>query len=199
MTDRRAAEILYPDQGKSWRIELKYKTIAHRGHAYLALVDGDDKLVRELHGLGISKNTGKPMMMAGDGADLRGRDYEARLDGKPILSGKNISIGTVTSGTREEIERKWAQGVEAMNAIDAMEFDYKSHDPTYELGTDGGEIQNSNSYIYTVGKAQGFDLDRVIENAKINPRVLSGWGRDLLDPKYQRYVAPPTFPVRDAP
>ena len=25
------------------------------------------------------------------------------------------------------------------------------------------------------------------------------WGRDLLDPKYERYVASPTFPVKDAP
>ena len=108
MTDRRAAEILYPDQGKSRRIELKYKTIAHRGHAYLALADGNDKLVRELHGLGFSKHTGKEMMMADDGADLRGRDKPARLDGKPIMSGKNISIGTVMSGTREEVERKWS-------------------------------------------------------------------------------------------
>lgn len=24
-------------------------------------------------------------------------------------------------------------------------------------------------------------------------------GRDLLDPKYERYMAPPTFPVKDAP
>ena len=199
MTDRRAAEIMYPNQGEPWRIELKYKTIGHRGHAYLALVDGKDRLVRELHGLGISKHTGEEMMMADDGADLRGRDKPARPDGKPIMSGKNVSIGTVMSGTREEVERKWSQGVATMNAINEKEFDYKSHDISYEFGTDGGQIQNSNSFIYTVGKAQGFDLDRAIENARMSPRVLSGWGRDLLDPRCERYVAPPTFPVRDAP
>ena len=53
MTDRNPAEILYPNQQatKDWKIELKYLPIAHRGHAFLALVDHDGKVVGELHGL----------------------------------------------------------------------------------------------------------------------------------------------------
>jgi hypothetical protein len=44
MTDRNPAEIMYPNHQSdptsgSWHIELRYLPIAHRGHAFLALVD----------------------------------------------------------------------------------------------------------------------------------------------------------------
>jgi len=42
------------------------------------------------------------------------------------------------------------------------------------------------------------DADRVLQEQN-ESRRFSGWNRDLLDPKYKRYVAPPVFPVRDAP
>lgn len=196
MTDRRAAEILYPNQGKDWRIELKSHPILHRGHAFLALVDGNDRIVGELHGLSYSKHTGKPMMAGMDGADLRGvvtgPGQASPVDGKKVL------IGELNRGSREEIERIWAKGVDAANAITESKFDYKAHDPSYEFGTNGGQIQNSNSVAYTVAKAMGVDADSLLQE-KGESRRFSGWGRDLLDPKYERYVTPPVFPVRDAP
>lgn len=94
--------------------------------------------------------------------------------------------------------RVWERGAQAGIGIDDKKFDYKSHDPSYELGTDGGQIQNSNSVAFTLGKVMGLDLDRVLREKGMT-RTFSGWGRDLLDSKYERYVAPPTFPVRDAP
>lgn len=198
MTDRRAAEIMYPDQGKDWRIELKSHPIFHRGHAFLTLVDGNDRIVGELHGLSYSKHTDRQMMVGMDGADLRG---VAIGSGKPSpIGGEKTLIGELRRGSKEEIERIWAKGVAAANAITENKFDYKAHDPSYELGTDGGQIQNSNSVAYTVSKAMGVvaDADRVLQEQD-ESRRFSGWKHDLLDPKYKRYVAPPVFPVRDAP
>ena len=53
---------------------------------------------------------------------------------------------------------------------------------------------------YTISKAMGVEAeaDRVLQE-KDESRRFSGWKRDLLDPNYKRYVAPPVFPVRDAP
>ena len=199
MTDRRAAEIMYPDQGKDWRIELKSHPIFHRGHAFLALIDGDDRIVGELHGLSYSKHTDEQMMVGMDGADLRGVPTGP---GEPSpIGGEKILLGELRRGSKEEIERIWANGVAAANAITENRFDYKAHDPSYEAGTDGGQIQNSNSVAYTISKAMGLaaDANRVLREKNENRRF-SGWDRDLLDPKYKRYaVAPPVFPVRDAP
>ncbi len=197
MTDRRAAEIMYPDQGKDWRIELKSHPIFHRGHAFLALVDGNDRIVGELHGLSFSKHTDQQMTVGMDGADLRG---VATGPGKSPIGGEKILLGELRHGSREEIERIWAKGVAVANAITENKFDYKAHDPSYELGADGGQIQNSNSVAYTISKAMGVEAeaDRVLQE-KDESRRFSGWKRDLLDPNYKRYVAPPVFPVRDAP
>ncbi len=189
MTDRNPAEILYPNQQatKDWKIELKYLPIAHRGHAFLALVDHDGKVVRELHGLARSKHTGQITEMGMDGSDLVAKDYKG-----PRYGGKSIS--TVGSGSREKMERLWTRGATTAEAINGQKFDYKAHDPSYELGTDGGEIQNSNSVAFTLGKAMGLDLSRALRDEGMT-RTFSGWDRDLLDPKYRRYVAPPVFPV----
>jgi hypothetical protein len=204
MTDRNDAETMYPNQkggtGK-WHIELRRYHIAHRGHAFLALVDEDGRTVRELHGAGFSKHTGKGTMV--DGADLNVVDYKRQQDDKsdsgPYFQKGTISgVAPVASGSQHEMARIWARGVQAGAGIDDKKFDYKSHDPSYELGTDGGQIQNSNSVVFTLGKAMGLDLDRALRDKGMT-RTFSGWGRDLLDPKYERYVAPPTFPVRDAP
>ena len=195
MTDPKSdAEIMYPNQQatKDWKIELRYLPIAHRGHAFLALVDHDGKVVRELHGLARSKHTGELMTMGGDGADLVATQ-DRHMDEK-----KTKPISIAASGSREEMERLWARGEKTAEAINGQKFDYKSHDPSYELGTDGGEIQNSNSVAFTLGKAMGLDLSAALE-AKGMTRTFSGWDRDLLDPSYKRYVAPPVFPVKDAP
>lgn len=192
MTDRRAAEIMYPNQG-DWQIELRQRPIAHRGHAFLALVHKGE-IVSELHGLGYSRHTGDPQMLATDGANLRG------VEARPDRLKDTKSIGVVKAGSKEEIESIWAKGVAAASAITAGNLDYKAHDPSYELGTDGGQIQNSNSVAYTISKAMGVaaDANRVLQEKSENRRF-SGWNRDLLDPKYKRYMAPPVFPVRDAP
>lgn len=192
------AEIMYPNQQGNWRIELKYLPIGHRGHAFLALIDGKGKTVGELHGLGFSKHTGKQMTIAEDGADLRGVDHKSRPRRESPIGGEKLRVATVSSGAQEEMERIWAKGAAAVDAINKEKFDYKSHDPSYEFGTDGGQIQNSNSVAFTLGKAMGLDMDRAILDAGMGRRF-SGWGRDLLDPKRERYVAAPPFPVRDAP
>ncbi len=208
MTDpKSAAEIMYPSQqgdaapGK-WRIELRYLPLFHRGHAFLALVDDRRQTVRELHGPAYSKHTSKPMAMGPDGSDLKVEDYDRRPDGKtdmgPRLNGDMSDIATVASGSREQIEKTWARGVQTGAAINAEKFDYKAHDPAYEFGGRGGEIQNSNSVAFTLGKAMGLDLSAALQ-AKGTTRTFSGWDRDLLDPKYKRYVAPPAFPVTNAP
>ncbi len=198
MTDRNAAEIMDPNQQGNWRIELKYSPIFHRGHAFLALIDDTGKTVSELHGLGFSKHTGEQMKAAEDGADLRAVDHQSTAGPESPIGGTKRTVATVRSGAKEEIERIWAKGVATADAINKEKFDYKSHDPSFELGTDGGQIQNSNSVAFTLGRAMGLDLDRAIRNAGLGRRF-SGWSRDLLDPKYERYVAPPTFPVKDAP
>lgn len=195
MTDPKSdAEIMYPNQQatKDWKIELRYLPIAHRGHAFLALVDHDGKVIGELHGLAKSKHTGELMTMSGDGADLVATQ-DRHMDEK-----KTKPISIAASGSRAEMESLWARGVTAAEAINDRKFDYKAHDPSYELGTDGGEIQNSNSVAFTLGKAMGLDLSGILRDEGMT-RTFSGWDRDLLDPKYKRYVAPPVFPVKDAP
>ena len=202
MTDPKSdAEIMYPNQqgdsapGK-WRIEFRYLPIAHRGHAFLALVDDKENVAGELHGLAYSKHapmkpTRAPMMIGVDGSDLVATHFGGlRYGGKPI--------STVGSGSREEMEKLWADGLEAAKAINSKKFDYKAHDPAYEFGGKGGEIQNSNSVAFTLGKAMGLDLSGALRDAGMT-RTFSGWDRDLLDPRYQRYVAPPVFPVANAP
>lgn len=195
MADRNDAEIMYPNQNGDWRIELRYLPIAHRGHAFLALVQGRGKgeVVEELHGLSQSRNTNGIVPVGMDGARLFATN-SASME-------KDIkTVAAVASGSQEEMKKIWARGVQASEAISNKNYDYKAHDPSYELGTDGGQIQNSNSVAFTLGKAMGLDLDlnRVLREKGMT-RTFSGWGRDLLDPKYERYVAPPTFPVRDAP
>lgn len=201
MTDRNPAEIMYPNQqggsdpGK-WHIELRYLPIAHRGHAFLALVDDKGDVAGELHGLAYSKHAPtkharEPMKMGVDGSDLIATHFEG-----PKYGGKKIS--TVGSGSREEMEKLWAAGIQTAEAINSQKFDYKAHDPAYEFGGRGGEIQNSNSVAFTLGKAMGLDLSAALQDKGMT-RTFSGWDRDLLDPKYKRYVAPPVFPVKDAP
>ncbi|OFW98811.1 MAG: hypothetical protein A3D94_05195 [Alphaproteobacteria bacterium RIFCSPHIGHO2_12_FULL_66_14] len=108
------------------------------------------------------------------------------------------TISTVASGSADEIRKIWSRGMQAADAITSRKFDYKAHDLSYELGTDGGQIQNSNSVAFTLGKAMGLDLSAALRDKGMT-RTFSGWDRDLLDPKYKRYVAPPVFPVKDAP
>jgi len=71
-------------------------------------------------------------------------------------------------------------------------------DPALFLGGRGGEIQNSNSAAYTYSNAMALDLDDVVRDAGVERR-LPGWGRNLLDPAYRPYVAPPTFPANNPP
>jgi hypothetical protein len=195
--ERSAAEILYPEHNSAapgtMRIELHYLPIAHRGHAFLKLVDTDGVTLGELHGLAQSKNTGKIVGMGMDGGDL-----VVQQDDRERFAGKTQRIAAVASGSTDEMKKLWAAGQKAAAGINRKKFDYKASDLSYEAGTDGGQIQNSNSVAYTLGRAMGVDLDTAVRTAGVGRR-LPGWGRDLLDSKYDRYVAPPTFPVTNAP
>ena len=195
---RSAAEILYPAQNKAVpgtaRIELHYLPVAHRGHAFLRLVDASGETVGELHGLAQSKNTGEIMRMGMDGTDLVVRHE----DGHRFGDKNTRPISVVASGSDDKMARLWARGQKAADDINSKKFDYKASDLSYEAGTDGGQIQNSNSVAFTLGRAMDLDLDGAVRAAGVG-RKFPGWARDLLDPKYERYVAPPDFPVTNAP
>ncbi|CAN0297385.1 unnamed protein product, partial [Phaeothamnion confervicola] len=107
-------------------------------------------------------------------------------------------VATVASGSSDQIAKIWQRGMEAKNTINGDKtIDYKVFDPSFLGGGDGGQIQNSNSAIYTLGRAMELNLDSAVRDTGIK-RKLPGWGRDLFDPECERYVAPPTFPVKDA-
>lgn len=146
-----------------------------------------------MHGMARSKHTGELATFGTDGTDLvavKGRS--------PVLAKPTKEISAVASGSSDDIDKIWARGQQAVDAINAGKFDYKPHDPAYEFGGSGGEIQNSNSVTFTLGKAMGLDLSAALKDTGMTRRF-SGWDRDLLDPNYKRYVAPPVFPVKDAP
>lgn len=195
---RSAAEILYPSQNgaapRTAQIELHYLPIAHRGHAFLRFMDANKGIVGELHGLARSKHTGRIMDMGMDGADLVVRDHP----GDYFSKGRTHRISVVASGSHDEMAKLWMRGQQVADDINSKKFDYKSSDLSYELGTDGGQIQNSNSVAFTLGRAMTLDLDGAVRAAGV-ARKFPGWARDLLDPKYDRYVAPPDFPVTNAP
>jgi hypothetical protein len=195
---------LPPDAHGAWRIELRHYPIGHRSHAFLTLVDPSGDVRGELHGLAFSRNgpvlspdqPEKPMALGIDGSRLRG--YLYREKSKMGLASEKV--GDVAYGTYDDIVRgKWAHGLQTADEIDRRNFDYKADDISYEvIGGKGGQIHNSNSAAYTYGKAMDLDLDGVVRDAGIERR-LPGWGRNLLDPAYRPYVAPPTFPPNNPP
>ena len=178
------------DQPNDWHIEMRYLPLAHRGHAFLALVDPKGKVQREMHGLARSRNTGELVALGADGANL-----VAVQSPRPYFDGpdnpRTISLGTVYTGPYEDTVRgKWRTGLEAGVDLNAKNLDYKADDVSYEMGTNGGQIQNSNSANFSFGKPMHLDLSTAIRNKGLE-RVFPGWGRDVLDPTYQPYVAPP--------
>jgi hypothetical protein len=174
-----------------WHIEMRYLPIVHRGHAFLALVDPDGKVQRELHGLARSRNTGRLVALGMDGAHLVGVQSPRPLfdaDDKPL---NTVSLGTVYTGSYDDAVRgKWRIGLQAGVDLNAKNLDYKAHDVSYEFGTNGGEIQNSNSANFTFGKPMHLDLSTAIRDKDLE-RTFPGWGKDVLDPTYRPYVAPP--------
>lgn len=174
-----------------WKIELRYNPILHRGHAFLVLVGPDGKPRAELHGLGRSKTSGDIMSMAPDGGDLVTIDSN-----RPLFEPEDRKlIEVVASGSYDDIvSGKWAQGKKTAVAINEGKFDYKGHDISFEISGNGGQIQNSNSVAFTLGKAMGLNLDAAA-NAHGHGERFPGWKRDLTDPSYKRFVAPPDFPV----
>lgn len=208
--ESRDAQVMYggeeqnPTPGTA-RIELWYWPIAYHGHAFLRLINEGGQ-IEELHGYPASRNAdarptpdGKPERGVVDGSRLIVW-HEAHTSANESKYENSRRVAAVASGSANEIAKIWQRGIEATTAInnDVKTFDYKAFDPSFLGGGAGGQIQNSNSAIYTLGRAMKLDLDRPIKDRGIE-RKLPGWGRDLLDPKYDRYVAPPPFPVRDAP
>lgn len=176
-----------------WHIELWRLPIAHRGHAVLVL-RGPNGEMEELNGIAKSRNVEKRLTNLG----LDGMQLYATNDGHRYASSAE-PVAVIKSGPRDQIvDDLWARGIRAANEINARNFDYKGHDPAYEFGGSGGEIQNSNSVAYTLTRAMGLDPDRIVHKAGVERRF-SGSGRDLLAPGYKPYVAPPQFAVRDAP
>jgi hypothetical protein len=180
-----------PTAPEQWKIELRRHPILHRGHAVLALVSPDGTTVAELNGMARSRHTGKIVPAGADGAHLVVTEKPNFPDAEPI--------GVVAAGSYDDIVgNKWARGVAAGRQITGKDYDYKGHDPAYEFGGSGGEIQNSNSVAYTLGRAMDLDLDGVLRRSGMQRRF-SGWARDLLDPNYRRYVAPSALAISAAP
>jgi|HubBroStandDraft_5_1064220.scaffolds.fasta_scaffold363283_2 hypothetical protein len=132
--------------------------------------------------------------MGVDGSRLKG--YILPAESK--MGEKSKKVGDVAYGTYDDIVRgRWARGQQIAGEITRQNFDYKGDDLSYEIvGGDGGQIQNSNSAAYTYGKGMDLDLDSAVRDAGIERR-LPGWGRDLLEPSYKRYEAPPQFPTEN--
>lgn len=179
-----------PPDPDAWQIELRRLPILHRGHAVLVL-RGPNGEMEELNGLAKSRNTGQLTGFGLDGMQLY-------TDDRPRYADRAEPVGVLASGSRDQMNALWARAKGAARQINAGNFDYKGHDPAYEFGGSGGEIQNSNSVAYTLSRAMGLDPDEIVRNAGME-RKFSGWGRDLLDPNYRRYVAPPMFPIQSAP
>ncbi len=136
------------------------------------------------------------MAMGIDGSRLKG----SILSGQSQMGKDSEKVGDVAYGPYDDIVRgKWARGQQTADEITRRNLDYKGDDLSYEiLGGKGGQIQNSNSAAYTYGKAMDLDLDGIVKDAGIERR-LPGWSRNLLDPDYKPYVAPPMFPSDNRP
>jgi len=148
-------------------------------------VVGPNGDVAELNGIPKSRNTGEWVDWGVDGAHL-GATSEREFG----AGAKRIAI--VAAGSSNQINNIWERGRRAAVEITAKNYDYKAHDPAFEIAGSGGQIQNSNSVAYTLGRAMGLDLDDVLRRTGME-ESFSGWGRDLLDPGYKRYVTPPQF------
>jgi hypothetical protein len=164
-----------------------------RADTLFTLVNPEGNDAGQLHGLAVSRNTGKVLPLGVDGSQL-----QAFTD-RSMPRDKTTKIGDVAAGTYDEIVRgKWAQGLTAANEINKRDFDYKGDDLSYEMiGGNGGQIRNSNSVAHTFGKAMDLDLDGVMRDAGIE-RKFPGSGRNILDPNYDRSIAP-QFPRPDMP
>ena len=192
-----------PEPGP-WRIELRQHAITgHRSHAILALVGPDESTRAELNGLSNSRNFGK----GENGKDKFFDALPAGIDGSKLIAHstdrpyglRSTKVANVASGSYDDIVKDmWGRGIQAADQINRRNLDYKGHDPAYEFGGRGGEIQNSNSVAYTLGRAMNLDLDAALR-ATGTERIFSGWGRDLLDPQYKPYVAPPALANQWAP
>jgi hypothetical protein len=153
--------------------------------------------VAELNGMAKSRNadTDTPdstMPVGVDGSRLV-------VTEKPRFLDSAVPVDTVAEGSYGDIVRnRWARGVDAARKITAKNYDYKGHDPAFEFGGSGGQIQNSNSVAYTLGRAMDLDLDDTLRRTG-TARRFSGWGNDLLALNYKPYVAPPQFAVTDTP
>jgi hypothetical protein len=181
-----------------WHIEM-HLPIADRGHAFLRLVDLSGDVQRELHGLARSRNTGQLVAMGRDGAHLVGVQSPGPYFDDPSQPARTIPITRVYSGDYDDVVRgKWRTGLQAAVDMNRKNLDYKGDDLSYEGGTNGGEIQNSNSANFSFGKPMHLDLSTAIRNKGLD-RVFPGWGRDVFDPTYRPYVAPPMFPPNLAP
>jgi hypothetical protein len=190
-SDRRRRRTGGKSRTQSERLANRVAAIFHRASRPRSSCSGRTWQQAELNGWAESRQTEQRRPIGFDGDKLVATPDER--------FGSNAKwLADLASGSYDEINRFWERGLRASQDINAKDFDYKGHDPAYEFGGSGGQIQNSNSVAYTLSRTMGLDADTALRSSGTE-RVFSGWGRDLLDPKYKRYVASPVFPIQNAP
>jgi len=187
-----------------WSIDYYYHPILHRGHAYPVLIDPQGRVREELHGLAYDRNTGDITSVGRDGnalVGLRWQNPNYETDTKDHQShhlgeGQQL-IGNAVAGSYSDIvQGLWRRAMAAADQINTKNFDYKGHDPAYELGSErGGQVQNSNSVANTLGLAMGVEPHCTLKGLACNQgwqRKFPGMDNNLLDPSYRRYRYPIT-------
>lgn len=137
---------------KTYRIELRQAEVKglNARHYFWVLKEvlgrGRSRVLGELHGRPVNRKTGKIMSfsLGGDKLGFVPRDGEDFYD-----QSLKLPFAKAIQGRKEDIERRWAEGVRAGKLVNKTNTNY---DP---LGT------NSNTVANTVGRAMGFEVQRI--------------------------------------
>lgn len=189
------------NENGEWSIDYYYHPIAHRGHAYPVLIDPQGRVREELHGLAYDRNTGEITSMGRDGSALvglrwRNLNYKTNTNDHRLGEGQQPIGNAATGSYRDIVQGLWRSALAAADQINKKDFDYKAHDPAYELGSaSGGQIQNSNSVANTLGLAMQVEPHCRLDSLACNQgwqRKFPGMNNNLLDPNYRPYRFPIT-------
>lgn len=125
-----------------------YSIMGLGSHNFWVLKDSNGKIISELHGLAVSRTTGKPVAV-GTSADHSIRMYTMQAGN---LSGMYSSDNAhrVYLGPAEEVMARWNNAIAAQKTINDQDLDYTP----YGFSIFGDTI-NSNSVYSTLGELMG--------------------------------------------